>query len=108
MVVFQFVISIVLTIGTAVIYQQLSYVQQKDLGFNKTYTLVSPLFFVDRSLNKNVESIKQSFLQHPNVVAATASYNLMGWLNAREAVRPEGTTGSLLQMDMLRIDADFL
>lgn len=40
MVVFQFCISIVLIIGTLVIYNQLKYIQSKDLGYNRDHVLV--------------------------------------------------------------------
>ena len=40
LVVFQFVISIVLIIGTVVIYNQLNYIRTKDIGFNRNQVLV--------------------------------------------------------------------
>jgi putative ABC transport system permease protein len=40
LVVFQFAISIVLIVGTLVIYSQLSYIRNKDLGFNRQQVLV--------------------------------------------------------------------
>ena len=40
LVVFQFTTSIILIIGTIVVYQQLSYIQQKKLGFNKDQVLI--------------------------------------------------------------------
>ncbi|MCF8303767.1 MAG: ABC transporter permease [Bacteroidales bacterium] len=43
LVLFQFAISIFLIIGAIVVYQQLNYVKNKDLGFNKEQMLVVPL-----------------------------------------------------------------
>jgi putative ABC transport system permease protein len=40
LVVFQFVISIILIFGTVVIYNQLNYIQNKDLGFNRQQVLI--------------------------------------------------------------------
>jgi len=40
LVVFQFFISIVLIIGTLVVYKQLKYIQDKDLGFNRDHVLI--------------------------------------------------------------------
>lgn len=40
LVVFQFFISIVLIIGTLVVYNQLKYIQNKDLGFNREHVLI--------------------------------------------------------------------
>ena len=39
LVVFQFVLSLVMIVGTLVIYQQLRYIQQKNLGFNRSNLL---------------------------------------------------------------------
>ena len=43
LVVFQFVVSIVLIVGTAVVYRQLHFIQHKDLGFDKSHLLYIPL-----------------------------------------------------------------
>ena len=45
LVVFQFGASIVLIIGTAVVYNQLSYLSNKDLGFDKDQMVMVPIFF---------------------------------------------------------------
>ena len=49
LVVFQFVISIVLIIGTVVVYHQSDYIKNKKLGFNKEQVIVIP---IDRQLAK--------------------------------------------------------
>jgi len=43
LVVFQFVVSITLIIGTVVVYRQLHFIQKKDLGFDKSHLLYIPL-----------------------------------------------------------------
>ena len=40
LVVFQFCISIILVIGTLVIYRQLNYIRNKDIGFNRSQVLI--------------------------------------------------------------------
>src|SRR4029078_950468 len=40
LVVFQFAISIMLIVGTVVIYNQLNYIRSKDLGYNREQVLV--------------------------------------------------------------------
>jgi hypothetical protein len=43
LVVVQFVVSIVLLAGTAVVYRQLNYIRNRDLGFNKSNLLYMPM-----------------------------------------------------------------
>ncbi|ASU36766.1 ABC transporter permease [Mucilaginibacter xinganensis] len=71
LVVFQFSISIFLIIGTLVIYNQLTYIRNKDLGFNRNQVLII----------KNVNSIdpkvlKQQVKQIPGVLNATLTHYL--------------------------------
>jgi len=42
LVVFQFIVSIVLIVGTVVVYRQLHFIQNKDLGFDKSHLLFIP------------------------------------------------------------------
>jgi putative ABC transport system permease protein len=64
LVVFQFFISISLIIGTTVVYNQLSYIQHKALGYDKSQVIV-----VDETywLGKNENAFKQQLLQDPRV-----------------------------------------
>ncbi len=87
LVVFQFAISIFLIAGTFVIYRQLAYVQNTRLGFEKAQTLM--LDFGDR-LGARYELVKREVLQHPNVLAATASDNVPGAGVSDFLYRPEG------------------
>ncbi len=70
LVVFQFAVSIVLIVGTIVVYKQLNYIQTKNLGFNKDQVLI-----VDRiySLNDNANAFKNEVLKIPGVTSATLS-----------------------------------
>ena len=43
LVVFQFSISVILLVGTSVVYKQLNYIQNKDLGFTKDQVVVLPI-----------------------------------------------------------------
>lgn len=71
LVVFQFFISVGLIIATLVVYQQMKFIQNKDLGFNKDQILVIPNSY---ALGKNEQVFKQQMLQDPRIVNATASY----------------------------------
>ncbi|MBA2329709.1 MAG: ABC transporter permease [Flavisolibacter sp.] len=70
LVVFQFATSIILIIGTIVIYRQLNYIQTKNVGFNKDQVLI-----VDNAytLRNNTEAFKNDMLNTPGVMMATYS-----------------------------------
>ena len=70
LVVFQFVTSIVLIIGTIIIYRQLNYIQSKNLGYSKEQVLIINDAY---ALGKNAETFKQEILQQPGVVNGTLS-----------------------------------
>ena len=108
LIVFQFCVSIALIICTGVVYQQLSYIKNKKLGFNKEMVVMMPLFARDRSLTSKYESIKQEFLKHPNIHRATASHITLGYGAERELVLPEGIDGEEVRMRHLVVDEDFL
>jgi putative ABC transport system permease protein len=67
LVVFQFAISIFLIIGTLVIHNQLNYIQNKDLGFNRSQVLIIKNV---NTLN-NPKILKQEIKQLPGVINAT-------------------------------------
>lgn len=70
LVVLQFGISIVLIIGTIVIYRQLHFIQNKNLGFEKSQVLIIDNAF---ELQKNAEAFKNNLLQNKNVKSVTLS-----------------------------------
>ncbi|MBN1224980.1 MAG: ABC transporter permease [Candidatus Aminicenantes bacterium] len=67
----QFVVSIVLIIGTFIINDQLHYIRNKKLGYDMdhiiSFRLRSP------ETQKRFESIKTEMLRHPNILSASAS-----------------------------------
>src|SRR5690606_30811058 len=78
LVVFEFTISVVLIIGTIVVYQQMKYIQNKDLGFDKEQLITIPNSYV---LGRNEQVFKQQLLQDSRIVSATDAW-----------YRPEGTS----------------
>jgi putative ABC transport system permease protein len=75
LVVFQFTVSVVLIIGTLVVYKQLNYIQNKNLGFNKDQVVI-----VKKAddLGQQIRPLKQELLKHPGIVSASNSSNLIG------------------------------
>jgi putative ABC transport system permease protein len=70
LVVVQFAISIILIISTAVVFQQLRYMQNKSLGFNKDHVVTVGY---DGSLTEKYESFKAELLSNPNIKGVARS-----------------------------------
>lgn len=70
LVVFQFWCSIILIVSTIVVNQQMNYVQNKKLGFNKDQVLILEDTYV---LRKQVQTFKQEMLAHPAITHATVT-----------------------------------
>lgn len=107
LVVFQFSISIFLIIGTLVIYNQLHYIQTKDLGFNRNQVLVVKNVLV---LN-NAKAFKQEVKQLTNVDNATLSGFLpTGVIRAPNNVFKDRATNAkgALYTEVWSVDNDYL
>jgi ABC-type antimicrobial peptide transport system permease subunit len=70
LVVLQFALSVMLIIGTVVIYNQVRFMKNKSLGFDKEHLLYVP---IEGKLFDNIPSIKNEFLQHPGIHSVTAT-----------------------------------
>jgi putative ABC transport system permease protein len=70
LVVFQFFISIVLIIATIIIYNQLGYIRNRKLGFNKEQVLLVKDAY---ALDKQAATFKQEVLKYPEVVSGSMS-----------------------------------
>jgi putative ABC transport system permease protein len=70
LVVFQFVISAGLILSTLVVYQQMEFMQQQDLGYNKDQLLVLRNSYL---LKENNSALKTILLKDPSVLNVTES-----------------------------------
>jgi putative ABC transport system permease protein len=68
LVVFQFVVSVMLIIGTGVIYNQLNYIQTKKLGYTKEQVLIIKDAY---ALDTKARTFKQEVGKLPNVQSST-------------------------------------
>ncbi|GJM35673.1 MAG: ABC transporter permease [Saprospiraceae bacterium] len=70
LVVFQFLITVALISGTLVVYKQLQYIQDKNLGFDRDHLLILNDVY---ALQKNVQAFKTKAQAYPEVENATVS-----------------------------------
>lgn len=75
LVVFQFVLSIVLIAGIIIIYNQLNYIQHKDLGFDKNQKLIFS-FYTDDTKSK-MQSFANDLSRLAEVKAVSKSNNFL-------------------------------
>ena len=108
LVVFQFSISIFLIIGTMIVYNQMEYIRNRKMGFAKEQIVVMNILWQDQSLIQRYEIVKNEFLQHPNVLKATASLSLIGIWGSYDTFRLEDAPGEEWRMLTLVVDEDFL
>ncbi|WP_128543310.1 ABC transporter permease [Larkinella soli] len=105
LVVLQFTASTVLIIGTAVVFSQLRYIQQKDLGFAKEQAVVLPLR--NQAMQEGYEAVKNDLQRHPGIWAATACYGIPGGLFAGDGIRLPGKDEEI-GTNMFIVDADYI
>lgn len=104
LVVSQFSVSIILIIGTIVMHNQLHFIRNRDLGFNKENVMSVVLY--DRNLSQNYEGLKSELLRNPNVLSASGNYFMGGGNNT---VQWEGMKeDDYMVMRYFTVDADFL
>lgn len=66
----QFIISVLLIAGTAVVFNQLNYIKERPLGFKTDHIIKVPL---NRTLLLGFDSFKNELRQNPNILNVTAS-----------------------------------
>lgn len=80
LVVFQFVIASALIIGSIVIYNQMNYINHKNLGFDNEHVIYVPL---KENLGSEYQYIKNQLLRDPNIISVTAASYLAALDNNR-------------------------
>ena len=70
LVVFQFMMSVVLIVGTIIVYRQITYIQTKNVGFKREQLLTVNGVY---AMGKQAETFKQEVLRLPGVVSGSIS-----------------------------------
>ncbi|MCJ7581335.1 MAG: ABC transporter permease [Candidatus Aminicenantes bacterium] len=108
LVVFQFSLSVFLILGTLMVYRQVHFLQERDVGYDRNNIIT---FGIGGRFAQNRDTIKAELLSNPNIKNITlvdvAPYRWNS--NAGEGdVHWEGKTNQLVKMVMTRVDYDFL
>ncbi|WP_026628832.1 ABC transporter permease [Dyadobacter alkalitolerans] len=106
LVVFQFFVSITLMVGATVVYQQLKFIQNKKLGYEKDQVLVVPAW----ALGKNMPVFKDELMRDSRV----SNVSLSGFVpagpsdNNNYMITPEDNPSQLLKTLRYEVDYDYL
>ncbi|GAB3916436.1 FtsX-like permease family protein [Larkinella terrae] len=88
LVVIQFTISIALMVGTGVVFRQMRYIQNKDLGFSREQIISVP--FKGQLAIQRARTFQAELKQNPNVIGTGTTSNRMGQQLGRTTFVPEG------------------
>jgi len=105
LVVFQFTVSILLIVGTLIMYRQIKYMLNKDVGFKKEQLIV-----INRAeaIGKKMKSFKETVKNIPGVVNISSSTAIPGRTNNNNGYMMEGRKDETFLMVTSWVDYDFL
>jgi putative ABC transport system permease protein len=108
LVIVQFAISIFMLISTLIVYDQLQYLRNKDLGFTKEH-VIRMLMPTDEQAN-HIAAIAESMRQTKGVAAAASSNSSPGFGIGKLLIQVEDNEGKLSErgVDLYNIDYDFV
>jgi ABC-type antimicrobial peptide transport system, permease component len=105
LVIVQFTVSIALIFGTIIVYRQMQYMRNQNLGFSKERTVV-----IDTKGVSTKEAFKQSLAGMSSVKATAMSGSVPGGGNPGAYSEIENTSGDLqiANLDLYFVDFDYL
>ncbi|MCP4727468.1 MAG: FtsX-like permease family protein [bacterium] len=110
LVVFQFFVSVVLIVATLVINKQLSFIMNKDIGYQRENIITVRLW--DSQNAEKFEIIKEELVRNSNIINVTVSDRAPLRASENNTVRVEDETSgemvSLAQVSHFYVDHDFI
>ena len=108
LVVFQFSISVVLIVTTLVIYKQLQFIQNRDIGFNKENLLYMKMPEVGDLMN-NKDAMRATLGEYPDITNYTFTDQLPTNLGNSSQLTWHGMNpGTQVMANRLRVDENFV
>ena len=109
LVIAQFSITTILIICTLIVKNQLHFIQNKNMGFDKEQVIVSKIEH-NIGLRDNIESVKAELKKNPNILAACCSGSLpndIRWRHNRGGLRSK-KSGEFFPVYVGYVDYDFI
>ncbi|WP_245970502.1 ABC transporter permease [Pseudochryseolinea flava] len=109
LVVFQFMISIFLVVGTITVQKQLSFIQNTKIGFKKDQVVI----LHNTELLSSHDVLKNELLKYPGItnVSASGYIPISGWGRSNTSFWPEGNQPSqdnMVSMEYWHVDHDYV
>ncbi len=106
MAVVQFAISIVLIIGTLVIFKQMEYVRNKPLGFDQENMLL--ITTESETVQKDIDVFRSALKENPRIKSVAGSSNLPGSKNFSDTVFKRDDSDDIFSIMFVASDYDFI
>jgi putative ABC transport system permease protein len=105
LVVLQFSISIVLVIGTFIIHNQMKYIQDKNLGFNKEQVIT----LKTSSIGNNIYSFEHELMSNSSILSVSNSSTIPGEMTYMSSYKLKGESNTQIKdAHWMTCDDDFL
>ncbi len=106
LVVLQFVSCVALIMGTVTLGEQMKYIREKDLGYNREHVFMVGMY----NIAEHYEAVKSELLQHAAIKGvAFGSENMMSVGSGTATANWEGITReSYVSLTQLRVDTSFV
>ncbi len=107
MVILQFSIAVILMICTGIVANQMSFIRNKNLGFNKEHIIYLPIRSKDT--RDKINLLKTELRKNPQIIDAAAGSGLAGASGSEGDVTVAGTNGQTkLMMRYSYVDPDYV
>lgn len=107
LVVVQFSLSIILIISTAVVFRQMSFMENRNIGFDRENVFYA---WMEGDVNKNFETVRNRLMESPGIESVTASAQLpIDIGNSTSSLVWEGKDpNERILFSNITVDADFV
>lgn len=103
LVVFQFIISVIMIMGTLTIERQIKFLQTTDLGFDKENVLVAPV--QDTTFRKKLPQLRDELLKNPHIKGVSTSTGVPGNIRSIVVMKVE-MNGKMQELAVNLVMAD--
>lgn len=106
LIVCQFAVTVIMMIGTAIVFKQMHYMKHKYLGFDKDQ--IVSVWVRNPQVMQDYEAVLKDLLQNPSIISGAASSSLPGYTIGQRAYEPEGFDGNPIMVLTLYVDHNFI